>query len=60
MKSYTAGLQLHSDKPEHIITVVAENSDDAWFEAANIYRRDYDFSNDDLTTMVLYNEREIS
>ena len=59
MKSYKAGLQLHSDKPEHVITVKAKDSDAAWFKAANIYRQEYDFSNDDLITMVLYDEKTI-
>ena len=59
MNTYKTGLQLHSDKPEHILQITAKDSDEAWFIAANKYRREYDMSNEDLITMVLWDEQKI-
>lgn len=59
MYSYSVGLQIHSDEPEHTMEITAQNSDRAWEKAQAIYRNKYDFNNAVLTTMVLWNEQKI-
>ena len=60
MYSYKTGLQLHSNYPEYQLDIIANNSDEAWYKAANIYREKYDMSNDDLIHMVLWDETKIN
>lgn len=60
MYQYETGLQLHSDKPEHILNIIALDSNKAWDIAQDKYRQTGQFSTAELTTMVLWNETKIT
>jgi hypothetical protein len=57
---YLVGLQLTSNEPEHIIEMIAKNSDEAWNLSMLHYRKNYNFTDLELTTMVLWNETKIT
>ena len=59
MKRYTVGLQLFTDQALYPRYIKAENSDEAWKIGQKSFK-DRGFNEAELTTMVLYNEKELS